>query len=179
VLKGARKGSTENLAERAMHLTQEAGLRFGGLMIVGLPGETPESLEHMAKWSEMHRSITRVKYLSAMPGTTVYKQGLASGMIRDEVEHLRWLAIEQALERDEFLNYNGLDDGVMRQAYKRIYDSYCPGPVMDFQHFPKHFSYFDPDPERAWRSSFSSAGAPPAPGTEACYRDLERIYNAV
>jgi len=179
VLKDARKGSTENLAERAMRLTQDAGLRFGGLMIVGLPGESPESLEHMAQWSETHRSITRVKYLSAMPGTTVYKQGLASGLIRGEVEHLRWLAIEQALERDEFLNYNGLADDVMRRAYKRIYDSYCPGPVMDFQHFPQHFSYFDPDPERAWRAPFSSAGAPPAPGTETCYRDPERVYNAI
>lgn len=175
VLKEARKGSTENLADRALRLTTDAGMRFGGLMIVGLQGESAESLDHMAKWSEKHRSITRVKYLSAMPGTTVYSQAIGSDLIHTEIEHLRWLSIEQALERDEFLNCNGLPDDVMRRAYKRIYDSYCPGPVMDFQHFPQHFSYFDPDPDRAWRAPFSSAGAPPAPGTEKFYRDPARV----
>jgi MoaA/NifB/PqqE/SkfB family radical SAM enzyme len=168
VLKEARKGSTENLVFRAMRNAEEGGIRYGGLTIVGLPGETEESLDHMCGWAEEHNHITRVKYLSAMPGTTVYRQGLESGVIRSEVEHLRWLSVEQALERDEFLNYNGLPDAVMRRAYKRIYDSYCPGPVMDFKHYPEHFAYFDPDPNPAkpWRANFASAGAHPFPGSE-------------
>jgi radical SAM superfamily enzyme YgiQ (UPF0313 family) len=172
VLKEARKGSTENLVIRAMHQSWDAGVRYGGLTIVGLPGETEESLDHMCKWAEEHRHITRVKYLSAMPGTTVYQQGLQSGVIRSEVEHLRWLAVEQALERDEFLNYNNLPDHVMRRAYKRIYDSYQPGPVMGFKHYPEHFAYFDPDPTTEWRAAYSSAAAHPTPGTEE-YRGLK------
>jgi hypothetical protein len=145
-----------------------SGIRYGGLTIVGLPGETEESLDHMSEWAEANQHITRVKYLSAMPGTTVYHDGLAKGHIRSEVDHLRWLAIEQALERDEFLNYNGLPEDVMRRAYRRIYDSYCPGPVMDFKHFPEHFAYFDPDDHtgKAWRRDFSSAGAHAVPGSE-------------
>jgi hypothetical protein len=107
-----------------------------------------------------------VKYLSAMPGTTVYQQGLQDGHINSETEHLNWLAVEQALERDEFLNYNNLPDSVMRQAYKRIYDSYQPGPVMGFKHYPEHFAYFDPDATRDWRAAYSSAGAHLVPGTE-------------
>ncbi len=167
-LKEARKGSTENLVERAMRNTWDAGVRYGALTIVGLPGETEESLDHMASWAERNNHVTRVKYLSAMPGTTVYEQAVRSGQIRSEVEHLRWLAVEQALERDEFLNYNELPDAVMRRAYKRIYDAYQPGPVMDFQHFPEHFAYFDPDntPGREWRAEFSSAGGHPTPGWE-------------
>jgi hypothetical protein len=120
----------------------------------------------MCKWAEEHRHITRVKYLSAMPGTTVYQQGLQTGVIRSETEHLKWLAVEQALERDEFLNYNNLPDHVMRQAYKRIYDSYQPGPVMGFKHYPEHFAYFDPDPKKDWTAIYSSAAAHPTPGTE-------------
>ncbi len=172
VLKEARKGSTENLVLRSMRNTKEAGLRYGGLTIVGLPGETEESLDHMCGWAEENNHITRVKYLSAMPGTTVYTQGLKDGVIRSEVEHLRWLSIEQALERDEFLNYNNLPDPVMRRAYKRLYDSYCPGPVMNFKHFPEHFDYFDPDPQRDWRSAFSSAGGVMYAGSEQ-YRGLK------
>ncbi|MBI4865403.1 MAG: radical SAM protein [Candidatus Wallbacteria bacterium] len=168
VLREARKGSHENTVLRAMNQTFDAGLRFGGLTIVGLPGETEESLDHMCSWAEEYRHITRVKYLSAMPGTTVYHEALRDGMIRSEVDHLRWLATEQALERDEFLNYNGLPPTVIRRAYKRLYDSYQPGPVMDFRHFPAEFEYFDPDPDpsRPWRGKFSSASAPLMPGIE-------------
>lgn len=166
ILKQARKGSSENITLRAMYNTFDAGVRFGGLLIVGLPGETAESLEHACEWAEEHQHITRVKYLSAMPGTSVYREGLSSGIIRGEVEHLRWLATEQALVHDEFLNYNGIPETVSRHAYKRIYDSYQPGPVMDFRHFPEHFSYFYPRPDCDWRRRFSSASAPPVPGVE-------------
>lgn len=171
-LKEARKGSTENIVMKAMKHSAEGGIRYGGLTIVGLPGETEESLDHMCKWAEENRHITRVKYLSAMPGTTVYHQGVASGRIQDEVQHLRWLSVEQALERDEYLNYNELPDHVMRSAYKRLYDSYQEGPVMDFKHYPEHFAYYDPEPTTAWRADFASAGAVPAPGTEA-FRGLK------
>ncbi|HXT00536.1 MAG TPA: radical SAM protein [Elusimicrobiota bacterium] len=166
VLKAARKGSAEHIVLRAMKATQEAGLRFGGLTIVGLPGETQESLDHMCEWAEEHHHITRVKYLSAMPGTSVYTDGLKSGIIRSEVEHMRWLSTEQALVHDEYLNYNGLSEKTMRRAYQRLYDAYCPGPVMDFKHWPKNFAKFYPDSQREWRSQFSSAAAPLAPGAE-------------
>lgn len=166
ILRKARKGSSEHVVLRALNWTREAGLRFGGLMIVGLPGETEESLEHACRWAEENRHLTRVKYLSAMPGTTVYRDGLKNGIITSEVEHLRWLSVEQALVHDEFLNYNGLPEALSRRAYQRMYDSYQPGPVMDFKHFPEHFSYYYPDSERSWRARFSSASAAPVPGVD-------------
>jgi len=177
ILKTARKGNNENITIRAMHRTWNAGVRFGGLMIVGLPGEDEESLEHACEWSEENKHITRVKYLSAMPGTTVYQDGVRTGHIRSEVDHLNWLSIEQALVQDEFLNYNGLPEPVLRRAYKRIYDSYQPGPVMDFKHFPEHFQYFHPNANdgseesvkyagEGWRGEFSSAGPSLYPGSD-------------
>ena len=179
ILKTARKGNTENITLKAMYNTWDAGIRFGGLMIVGLPGETEESLEHACQWAETHKHITRVKYLSAMPGTTVYNQGVQSGNIKSELDHLNWLSIEQALVQDEFLNYNGLPEATLRKAYKRLYDSYQPGPVMDFKHYPETFQYFHPNRddgsfastayagETGWRSEFSSAGPPLYQGSDA------------
>ncbi|HWS52961.1 MAG TPA: radical SAM protein [Pyrinomonadaceae bacterium] len=183
ILKAARKGNSENGTMRAMRVTQEAGVRFGGLLIVGLPGETEESLNHACEWAEENKHITRVKYLSAMPGTSVYSQAVRDGIIRSEVDHVRWLSIEQALVQDEFLNYNGLPESVMRRAYQRIYDSYQPGPVLDFKHYPENFLYFYPngDPGNAanaayrdylggggpdWRSTHSSAAPPIFSGSE-------------
>lgn len=183
ILKTARKGNTENVTNRAMWHTWDAGVRFGGLLIVGLPGETEESLEHACEWAETHRHITRVKYLSAMPGTTVYNQAVANGIIRTEIDHLEWLSIEQALVQDEFLNYNGLPESVMRRAYERIYDSYTPGPVLDFRHYPEGFQYFYPNADQGntanggyrdyrgaggpdWRAQHSSAGPMMVDGAE-------------
>ena len=177
VLREARKGSSENLTIRAMNTTFDAGVRFGSLLIVGLANESEESLRHMVEFAETYNHVTRVKYLSAMPGTTVYQQAIASGLIRSEIDHLNWLSTEQALYEDEFLNVSGLPEQVCRDAYKRIYDSYEPGPVMNFKHFPENFQYFHPQPDdglerstsyagRNWRREFSSAAGPLAPGSE-------------
>lgn len=166
VLKKARKGSSENAVQRALRATEEAGIRFGALLILGLPGETQESLEYACRWAEEHRDIVRVKYLSAMPGTTVYQEGLSNGLIRSEVEHLRWLSTEQGLVHDEFLDYNKLPEDVTRRAYQRIYACYGKGPVMDFHHFPQHLAYFYPYPDDDWRSAFSSSSSLPVPGVE-------------
>ncbi len=177
ILKTARKGNTENITQRAMYQTWDAGVRFGGLLIVGLPGEEEESLEHACEWAEEHKHITRVKYLSAMPGTTVYSQGVSQGYMRSEIDHLNWLSIEQGIWQDEFLNYNGLPEQTLRDAYKRIYESYQPGPVMDFKHYPEHFWYLHGSREDGneacvdyggpgWRATHSSAGPPLVPGSE-------------
>ena len=184
VLKEARKGSSENLANKSMHMAWDAGIRWGGLTIVGLPGETEDTLDHMCEWAEDNNHITRVKYLSLMPGTTVYKQGVESGHIRSEIDHLNWLSIEQALYEDEFVNVTDMSEARMREGYKRIYEAYQPGPVMDFKHWPEHFEYFhgngdDAQPRstdyagEAWRARFSSAAAPLVPGSERFI--LERV----
>ena len=111
-----------------------------------------------------------------MPALQVY-QGVRDGIIKSEIDHLNWLSIEQALYEDEFLNYNGLPEQVCRDAYKRMYDSYQPGPVMDFDHYPEHFLYHHPNTHdgqerstvyagKAWRSSHSSASPHLIPGSE-------------
>ena len=177
VLKEARKGNTENITIRAQRTSEEAGVRFGGLTIVGLPNETEESLDHMCTWAEENNHITRVKYLSLMPGTTVYQDAVKNGHIRSEIDHLNWLSIEQALYEDEFINITEMPENKMREGYKRIYDSYRPGPVMDFKHWPAYFSYHHPNTNSGqphaqqyggpnWRANFSSAAPLLVPGSE-------------
>jgi len=177
VLKEARKGNTENTTIRAQRTVEEVGVRFGGLTIVGLQNETEDSLDHMCQWAEENNHITRVKYLSLMPGTTVYKEGVENGLFKSEIDHLNWLSIEQALHEDEFINVNALPEDVMRDAYKRLYDAYQPGPVMDFTHYPQHFEFHQPNTDDGktnctnyagaeWRAEWSSAAPPLVPGSE-------------
>ena len=74
------------------------------------------------------------------------------------------------------MNVSGLPEKVIRNAYERIYNSYQPGPVMNFKHFPEHFKYYHPNPSsgkprstdyarEGWRSAFSSAGPSLVPGS--------------
>lgn len=183
-LKEVNKPTTKNINLRALNRANEAGIRFGSLMIVGLPGETVEGLETMAQWAEQHRQVCRVKYLSALPGTKIYAEGLKSGSIRSEVDHLNWLSLEQGLWEDEFLNVSRLPEAQLRQFYARIYDCYQPGPVVDFQHFPEHFQYFHPRADDVsthaaqyagpgWRKRFSSSGILPVAGSDRY--TLERV----
>lgn len=176
-LKEVNKPTTENISVRAMHRTEEAGIRFGALLIVGLPGETEEGLDYMSRWAEKHQHVVRVKYLQALPGALLYKDWLRKGLIRSEVDHLNWLSTEQSLWEDEFLNVNGLPEKAMREAYRRMYEAYQPGPVMSFDHWPSHFQYFAPNSNdggsgsvdyagAGWRAEFSSAGPPLTPGSE-------------
>ncbi|MBU0675590.1 MAG: B12-binding domain-containing radical SAM protein [Proteobacteria bacterium] len=176
-LQGVRKPTTENISIRAMDLSFAAGVRFGALLIVGLPGEEATSLNHMAEWAEEHNHVTRVKYLSAMPGTAVYNQVIADGKIKSELDHINWLSVEQGLHEDEFLNLTDLDEATIRAAHQRMYNSYQPGPVIDFNHYPEHFAYFHPNPDNAttrstdyagpgWRAHHSSAGPHLTPGSE-------------
>lgn len=176
-LKQARKPTTENVSIRAMRQSFDAGVRFGALLIVGLPGETEESLNHMADWAEEYNHVTRVKYLSSIPGTSVYRLTIDKGLVRSELDHLNWLSIEQALYEDEFINVSGLPEAAVRKAYKRVYDAYQPGPVVDFKHYPEYFTYFHPNPDsgkerstsyagEGWRTEHSSAGPFLTPGSE-------------
>jgi radical SAM superfamily enzyme YgiQ (UPF0313 family) len=51
ILKEARKGNSKNGSVRAMRMTNEAGVRPGALLIVGLNGETEESLDEVSAWA--------------------------------------------------------------------------------------------------------------------------------
>ena len=125
-----------------------------------------------------------------MPGTTVYNDGVKTGLLKSEIDHLNWLSIEQALLEDEFINVNGLPEQVMRDAYKRIYDAYQPGPVMDFEHYPTHFEYHHPNEDdgqthctdyagEKWRAEHSSAAPPLVPGSDRFTLDKVGVPGAV
>ena len=128
-LDGAGKGFSEDETARALELTQEAGITVGAAYVVGLPGETEETLARAAAFSSSTGTPARVKYLSAIPGTKVYADAVASGAIKDELAHLRGLlARERGLADDDYLNLSGLPDRIYREAYRSIAANYAPGP---------------------------------------------------
>lgn len=105
---------------KAITLTRKAGIKVGGLFIVGGPGETEESLKRTIKFCKKFKEVTRVKYMSAIPGTPLYYDAVKKGIIKDELEHLYFLARERSVEDDEILNFTGLPEKKLRKAYRDI-----------------------------------------------------------
>lgn len=128
ILDRAHKGIRPDEIKRVINFTQEAGIQVGGLFILGLPGETKESLSRVIEFISNKGGACRVKYLSAIPGTENYLLALAKGIIKNEVEHLRWLSKERGTVDDEFLNFTDLSDEDLRSAYKKISSMYIRGP---------------------------------------------------
>ena len=115
-----RKKVSKNQIIKAITLTREAGLKVGGLFIIGGPGETESSLRRVIEFCRRFKEVTRVKYMSALPGTTLYYDGLKKGIIKNELEHLYFLAKEHSVEEDEILNFTGFPEEKLRQAYREI-----------------------------------------------------------
>ncbi|HBL16045.1 MAG TPA: hypothetical protein DD417_04600 [Elusimicrobia bacterium] len=120
ILENFRKRVTRGLIIEAIALTRKAGLKIGGLFIVGGPGESEASLRRTIDFCREFKEVTRVKYMSAIPGTPLYHDALKSGLIKDELAHLRFLARERSVEDDEILNFTGLPEAALRRAYREI-----------------------------------------------------------
>jgi radical SAM superfamily enzyme YgiQ (UPF0313 family) len=122
ILDAYNKGITAGDTLRAIQVTREAGIKVGGLFIIGAPDETPESLERIIRFSREFKDVTRVKYLSALPGTPLYRQMVSRGVIRDEVEHLSFLAREQSVEEDiDLPGFLHMAEGVTREQLRHAY----------------------------------------------------------
>ena len=99
-LNNYRKGITKNSIVDSIFMTREAGVKIGGLFIIGAPTDTKESMDELIGFCKDFKEVTRVKYLSAIPGTQDYKKFVSSGVIKDELAHLDWLSRERSIMED-------------------------------------------------------------------------------
>ncbi|MFC2048821.1 B12-binding domain-containing radical SAM protein, partial [Elusimicrobiota bacterium] len=120
ILEYFRKKVTKNQIIKAITLTREAGLKAGGLFIIGGPGETVESLQRVENFCKEFKEVTRVKYMSAIPGTKLYYDSIKSGLIQDELKHLYFLSRERSAEDDEIINFTDLPEELLRKTYREI-----------------------------------------------------------
>ncbi len=100
VLESYHKGISRNSMIDTIHLHRKCGVKIGGLFIIGALNDNHESMAELIAFCNEFKEVTRVKYLSALPGTEFYRQCLQDGLITDEVQHLEWLSREQSVEED-------------------------------------------------------------------------------
>jgi len=117
ILKRSGKGITVAQAGSAVYLAKEAGLRVAGHFILGLPGETEETMnETLALSLSLPLDVVQFYAASPFPGTKLYDEALACG----------WLQTKNGLSQSHScLELPDLPSGRVeafrRYAYRRFY----------------------------------------------------------
>jgi radical SAM superfamily enzyme YgiQ (UPF0313 family) len=98
---------------------KKVGIRVHGDFIIGLPGETKETIEKTMEYArELDCETIQVSMAHAYPGTALYDQGMKEGFLAGE-------AITDDLGHQlPHLQYPGLSREYMVDSVNRFYDDY-------------------------------------------------------
>jgi hopanoid biosynthesis associated radical SAM protein HpnJ len=119
ILKNIKKGATTEMARQFMKHCKKLGLVVHGDFILGLPGETPQTIEKTIRFAkELDCETIQVSIAHAYPGTELYdylvEQGwLTEGAMTDEEGH-----------QLPHIEYPGLTKGQIMKAVEDFYDGY-------------------------------------------------------
>jgi hopanoid biosynthesis associated radical SAM protein HpnJ len=119
ILKNIKKGTTVEMARRFVKNCKELGIAVHGDYIIGLPGETKESVQRTIDFAkELDTETIQVSIAHAYPGTELHaylvKNGFLAGRpMSDAMGH-----------QLPHIEYPGLSREEMMGAVNRFYDSY-------------------------------------------------------
>jgi hopanoid biosynthesis associated radical SAM protein HpnJ len=127
ILRRIKKGVGTEQMRRFTRACHEAGVVIHGTFVLGLPVETPETLEQTLRFAqELDVFSIQVSLAAPYPGTELYEQARAEG----------WLAGPGLLESGGYqqsaLEYPGLPKEAVFEAVDRFYRAYYlrPGPIL-------------------------------------------------
>jgi hopanoid biosynthesis associated radical SAM protein HpnJ len=128
ILNNIRKGIRVDQAREFVKATKELGILVHGAFIIGLPGETPGTIEDTMRYAlELDLYSIQVSLAAPYPGTELYAQGLKEGWIVREGEGLTKDGIQNAA-----ISYDGLSREQIFEAVERFYRRYYlrPRPIL-------------------------------------------------
>ena len=84
ILHNIKKGMRVDVAKRFAKDCRELGIRIHGTFILGLPGETKETIKETIEFAkEVNPHTLQVSLAAPYPGTFLYKQALENGWLDD------------------------------------------------------------------------------------------------
>jgi radical SAM superfamily enzyme YgiQ (UPF0313 family) len=108
--------------EYAVAETVKAGIKVAANLIVGLPGESEESLRKMMDFCRKSEVIPiSIKYLTPFPGTKIYDMAVGRGYITDPLAYLETLAERKVNDaNDAIINLTDLPEPELRAAFAEL-----------------------------------------------------------
>jgi radical SAM superfamily enzyme YgiQ (UPF0313 family) len=122
VLNLADKMTRVEEIEYAVTETVKAGIKVAANLIVGLPGESEESLRKIMDFCRRSAVIPiSIKYLTPFPGTKIFDLARERGFITDPIAYLESLAERRVNDpNDEIINLTDLPEQTLRQAFAEL-----------------------------------------------------------
>jgi hopanoid biosynthesis associated radical SAM protein HpnJ len=85
ILNAVRKGIRLDIARQFTREARALGIKIHGTFILGLPGETRETIEQTIRFAqEIEPDTIQVSLAAPYPGTELYRQAVAQGWLEDE-----------------------------------------------------------------------------------------------
>ena len=123
ILKNIKKGATVEMGRAFAKNCRKLGIAIHADFIIGLPGETPETIQKTMDYArEIDAATIQVSIAHAYPGTELYDQLGKSGFSAD-----RPMSDAMGHQLPHF-EYPGLTRREMMAAVNRFYDSYYSRP---------------------------------------------------
>jgi hopanoid biosynthesis associated radical SAM protein HpnJ len=124
ILKNIRKGVTTERARRFTRDCHELGILIHGTFILGLPGETKETIEESIRFArEMNPETLQVSLASPYPGTHFYQYVQDHGFLVESVYN------DEAGYQKCTVSYPGLSAEEIFDAVERFYRRYYFRPT--------------------------------------------------
>jgi hopanoid biosynthesis associated radical SAM protein HpnJ len=119
ILKNIKKGATVEQARAFAKNCKKVGIRIHGDFIIGLPGETKETIQRTIDFAkELDVETIQVSIAHAFPGTELYEQLHGKSFMQTEA------IADGGGHQLPHIEYPGLPREEMMAAVNRFYDSY-------------------------------------------------------
>jgi len=130
VLKHARKGTDLEKVQRALTWSKKAGIMNWGYFIIGLPGETEESIQQTIKFAKkLPLDIALFHVAAPYPGTPFFFEVVKEGWFR---KGTRWESVD--MDKGTVLDYPGLSAERLLYWQKKAFREWAfrPGPLLTY-----------------------------------------------
>jgi anaerobic magnesium-protoporphyrin IX monomethyl ester cyclase len=130
ILKHAHKGADPAKAERALRWAKKAGIKNWGYFIIGLPGETEETIRETIEFSKkLPLDIALFHVAAPYPGTPFFFEVVENGWFRPGT---RWEQVD--MDKGTVLDYPDLPAERLLYWQKRAWREWAfrPGPMLTY-----------------------------------------------
>jgi hopanoid biosynthesis associated radical SAM protein HpnJ len=119
ILDNIRKGVKLEVARQFMQHCHDLGITVHGTFIIGLPIETPETIEETIRFAcEINPHTIQVSIAAPYPGTALYQQALDNGWFADDA-----LVAHSGIQTST-LRYPNLSSAAIEDAVEHMYRRY-------------------------------------------------------
>ncbi len=128
ILNNMKKGTRIDRTKEFVKATKDLGILVHGAFILGLPGETAETIEETMRFAlEMDPYSIQVSLVAPYPGTEMYAQALREGWLSDKGDPLVNNGIQNST-----LSYASISSEELFESVERFYRRFYlrPRPIL-------------------------------------------------